>query len=202
MEVDEGRAREARDNFSRAGLAGSRQRHRRRRAAEDCPCLRPFDLIFQDGASKLYTPPLDCLVALFRPGGLLLTPTSSGSARSFPASRPCPRHDPDDTRAIMEYQPMPRRTSGAADEHRAAARRVVAISVKRSLENDIDLAASGHRRRGKARPAGIETDSSKLSPDPTRPSASPISTTTRAAVDDHHRTFGRRRGAASSPRSA
>ena len=33
----------------------------------------PFDLIFQDGDKKLYGPMLDRLVALLRPGGLLVT---------------------------------------------------------------------------------------------------------------------------------
>ena len=33
----------------------------------------PFDLIFQDGAKGLYGPLLDRLVALLRPGGLLVT---------------------------------------------------------------------------------------------------------------------------------
>ena len=33
----------------------------------------PFDLIFQDGDKQLYVPLLDRLVALLRPGGLLVT---------------------------------------------------------------------------------------------------------------------------------
>ena len=33
----------------------------------------PFDLIFQDGDKQLYAPLLDRLVALLRPGGLLVT---------------------------------------------------------------------------------------------------------------------------------
>ena len=33
----------------------------------------PFDLIFQDGDKQLYTPLLDRLVELLRPGGLLVT---------------------------------------------------------------------------------------------------------------------------------
>src|SRR4051812_33255888 len=73
MELDAERAREARDNFARAGLAdrtsvivGDVERMIAKVAG-------PFDLIFQDGSKKLYEPLLDRLVALLRPGGLLVT---------------------------------------------------------------------------------------------------------------------------------
>ena len=49
------------------------QRHRRRRAADDRESVGTFDLIFQDGSKPLYVPLLDRLVALLRPGGLLVT---------------------------------------------------------------------------------------------------------------------------------
>ena len=68
MEVDAERAREARENFARAGLAdrvsvivGDAQRKLAKVSG-------PFDLIFQDGDKQLYVPLLDRLVELLRPG--------------------------------------------------------------------------------------------------------------------------------------
>src|SRR5262245_42248762 len=73
IEMDETRARRARENFARAGLAdkasvmvGDAQRMVAKVSG-------PFDFVFQDGAKQLYTPLLDRLVALLRPGGLLVT---------------------------------------------------------------------------------------------------------------------------------
>ena len=67
MEVDQDRAREARDNFSRAGLAdranvmvGDAERMLAKVSG-------PFDLIFQDGDKRLYVPMLDRLIDLLRP---------------------------------------------------------------------------------------------------------------------------------------
>src|SRR5881227_2595317 len=71
MQMDPERAREARGNFTRAGLAdrvtvivGDAERMIAKVAG-------PFDLIFQDGDKHLYVPLLDRLVSLLRPGGLL-----------------------------------------------------------------------------------------------------------------------------------
>src|ERR671934_2146281 len=73
FEMDEARARRARENFTRARVAdranvivGDVQRMLAKVAG-------PFDLIFQDGDKRLYTSLLDRLVALLRPGGLLVT---------------------------------------------------------------------------------------------------------------------------------
>src|SRR4051812_18934118 len=73
MEFDEDRARQARENFARAGVAdrvtviiGDAQRMLAKVSG-------PFDLIFQDGDKKQYGPMLDRLVDLLRPGGLLIT---------------------------------------------------------------------------------------------------------------------------------
>src|SRR5436853_5457724 len=67
LEMDEDRARTAREHFSRAGLAdratviiGDAQRMLAKVSG-------PFDLVFQDGDKKLYTPLLDRLVGLLRP---------------------------------------------------------------------------------------------------------------------------------------
>src|SRR2546426_12515155 len=63
MEVDEARAKTARENFARAGLAdrvngivGDAQRMLHKVSG-------PFDLIFQDGDKKQYGPMLDTMVA-------------------------------------------------------------------------------------------------------------------------------------------
>src|SRR5919198_3443427 len=73
MEMDPDRAREARENFTRAGVSdrvnvivGDAERMIAKVAG-------PFDLIFQDGDKPLYVPLLDRLVSLLRPGGLLVT---------------------------------------------------------------------------------------------------------------------------------
>ncbi len=73
LELSAERAARARSNFERAGLAdrisvivGDASRYLHKVAG-------PFDLVFQDGAKTLYEPLLDRLVALLRPGGLLVS---------------------------------------------------------------------------------------------------------------------------------
>jgi len=104
MEVDEARARTARDNFSRAGLAdrvnvivGDAQRMLHKVAG-------PFDLIFQDGDKKQYGPMLDTLVGLLRPGGLLVTDNVLWNGEIVPGFVVKQRHrDPSDGAAIVKY---------------------------------------------------------------------------------------------------
>jgi predicted O-methyltransferase YrrM len=103
MEVSEERAREARENFVRAGLSdrvsvivGDAQR-------KITKVSGPFDLIFQDGDKKLYSPLLDRLVALLRPGGLLITDNVLWDGEVVPGFAAAPHHDAADTRAIAEY---------------------------------------------------------------------------------------------------
>src|SRR5262245_23914577 len=69
FEINPDRARQARENFARAGLAdratvmvGDAERLLAKVAG-------PFDLIFQDGDKKQYGTLLDRLVGLLRPGG-------------------------------------------------------------------------------------------------------------------------------------
>jgi predicted O-methyltransferase YrrM len=104
LEVDEARARLARDNFSRAGLAdrvnvivGDAERTLTKLAG-------PFDLIFQDGDKSKYGPLLDRLVDLLRPGGLLVTDNVLWSGNVVPGfhAAPVPR-DVDATNAIADY---------------------------------------------------------------------------------------------------
>jgi predicted O-methyltransferase YrrM len=103
MELSEDRAREARDNFARAGVAervsvivGDAQ-------LKIAKVSGPFDLIFQDGAKTLYEPLLDRLVALLRPGGLLVTDNVLWNGEVVPGFAGTPTQDPGETRAIAAY---------------------------------------------------------------------------------------------------
>ena len=103
MEMNADRAREARNNFERAGLAdrvnvivGDAQRMLAKVAG-------PFDVIFQDGDKHLYSPLLDRLVTLLRPGGLLITDNVLWDGEVVPGFVARPQRDPGDTRAIAEY---------------------------------------------------------------------------------------------------
>ena len=102
MEMDAGRAKEAQGNFDRAGLTnrvsvmlGDAQRLIAKVAG-------PFDLIFQDGDKKMYTPLLDRLVSLLRPGGLLVTDNVLWDGKVVPGIVTSAADDKD-TRAIAEY---------------------------------------------------------------------------------------------------
>ena len=103
MEVDESRAKIARENFSRAGLAdrvnvivGDAQRMLHKIAG-------PFDVIFQDGDKKQYGPMLDTLVGLLRPGGLLVTDNVLWNGEVVPGFAGKPHRDPADGIAITKY---------------------------------------------------------------------------------------------------
>jgi predicted O-methyltransferase YrrM len=103
MEVDPERARTARENFARAGVAdrvnvivGDAQRMLAKVAG-------PFDVIFQDGDKEQYGPMLDRLVDLLRPGGLLLTDNVLWNGDVVPGFGTAPTHDAGSTRAITAY---------------------------------------------------------------------------------------------------
>jgi predicted O-methyltransferase YrrM len=103
MELSEERAREARDNFAKAGLAervsvivGDAQ-------LKIAKVSGPFDLIFQDGDKKLYGPLLDRLIGLLRPGGLLVTDNVLWNGEVVPGYSAAPTQNHDDTRAIAAY---------------------------------------------------------------------------------------------------
>jgi predicted O-methyltransferase YrrM len=103
MEMSEERAKEARENFARAGVAervsvivGDAQ-------LKIAKVSGPFDLIFQDGDKKLYEPLLDRLVALLRPGGLLVTDNVLWDGEVVPGFVAKPRQPAADTRAIVAY---------------------------------------------------------------------------------------------------
>jgi predicted O-methyltransferase YrrM len=103
MEVDESRAKVARDNFARAGLAdrvnvvvGDAQRMLHKIAG-------PFDVIFQDGDKKQYGPMLDTLVGLLRPGGLLVTDNVLWNGEVVPGFSAKRHRDPTEGAAIAAY---------------------------------------------------------------------------------------------------
>jgi predicted O-methyltransferase YrrM len=103
MESDPERASEAREHFARAGLTdrvnvmvGDAERMMAKVSG-------PFDLIFQDGDKQLYGRLLDRLVALLRPGGLLVTDNVLWDGEVVPGFKAVAERRPEDTRAIAEY---------------------------------------------------------------------------------------------------
>jgi predicted O-methyltransferase YrrM len=103
MELDPARAKTARSNFERAGLAGrlsvivgdaSRFLHK---------VAGPGDLIFQDGDKRAYEPMLPALVERLRPGGVLVTDNVLWDGEVVEGYIASPRHDAADTSAIRAY---------------------------------------------------------------------------------------------------
>ncbi len=103
MEMDPERARVAREHFAEAGVAtttnvivGDAQRMIAKVSG-------PFDLIFQDGDKHLYTPLLDRLHGLLRPGGLLVTDNVLWNGEVVPGFVEKPQRDPHEAAAIAAY---------------------------------------------------------------------------------------------------
>lgn len=103
LEKDPERAKTAKANFDRAGLAdrvgvivGDAQVTINKVAG-------PFDLIFQDGHKPLYVTLLNTLVSLLRPGGLLVTDNVLWDGEVVPGFVNPPQRNDDDTKAIAEY---------------------------------------------------------------------------------------------------
>jgi predicted O-methyltransferase YrrM len=103
MELSTERAREARANFERAGLADRVNVIVGDAGLMLAKVAGPFDVIFQDGDKQLYSPMLDRLVALLGPGGLLITDNVLWDGEVVPGFVPAPQRNPADTRAIAEY---------------------------------------------------------------------------------------------------
>jgi predicted O-methyltransferase YrrM len=103
MEISAERAQEARSNFARAGLADRVSVIVGDAALKLSKVSGPFDLIFQDGDKHQYTPLLDRLVALLRPGGLLITDNVLWDGEVAPGFVAEPLRNPAETRAIAEY---------------------------------------------------------------------------------------------------
>ncbi|HYM26019.1 MAG TPA: O-methyltransferase [Vicinamibacterales bacterium] len=145
LEMNAERAQEARGNFTKAGLAdrvnvivGDAERMIAKVAG-------PFDLIFQDGDKRQYSPLLDRLVGLLRPGGLLVTDNVLWDGDVVPGFRDTRSHSGDDWLAIAEYNERlakhPLLTTAVVP-----LRDGLSISVKRSasLERSASLQASGN----------------------------------------------------------
>jgi caffeoyl-CoA O-methyltransferase len=103
LELDPARAAIARQNFARAGLSdtvsvivGDADRFVHKVSG-------PFDLIFQDGDKRLYEPLLDTLIALLRPGGVLVTDNVLWDGEVVDGFVKTPRHDATSTDAIRAY---------------------------------------------------------------------------------------------------
>jgi predicted O-methyltransferase YrrM len=103
MEKDPARARVARANFERAGVADRANVMVGDAGVLIAKVAGPFDLIFQDGAKPLYPVLLDRLVERLRPGGLLVSDNVLWDGEVVPGFRDRPQRDPEDTRAIVEY---------------------------------------------------------------------------------------------------
>ena len=103
IEMDRKLAEQARENFVRAQLADRVNVVVGDAAQMIAKVSGPFDLIFQDGDKRLYTPMLDRLIDLLRPGGLLITDNVLWDGEVVPGFVAVPRRDAADTRAIAEY---------------------------------------------------------------------------------------------------
>jgi predicted O-methyltransferase YrrM len=102
MELNEERARAARRNVSRAGLADRVDIV----VGDALPGLAdvsgPFDLIFQDGDKRQYGPMLDRLIELLRPAGLLVTDNVLWSGEVVPGFG-APIRDDETRQALAAY---------------------------------------------------------------------------------------------------
>ena len=103
LELDPARAETARANIERAGrsgqisvIVGDAVRYLHKVAG-------PFDLVFQDSHKPLYEPMLDRLVALLRPGGLLVSDNVLWSGEVVEGYIDPPQRDPADTAALRAY---------------------------------------------------------------------------------------------------
>jgi predicted O-methyltransferase YrrM len=103
IEMNADRAEEAREHFAKAGLADRATVIVGDAARMVAKVAGPFDLIFQDGDKQLYVPLLERLVALLRPGGLLVTDNVLWDGDVVPGFRQTPSHGGHDAKAIAEY---------------------------------------------------------------------------------------------------
>jgi predicted O-methyltransferase YrrM len=145
IEMDPERARIARQNFERAGLADRVSvivGDARRMVAK---VAGPFDLIFQDADKPLYPAMLDRLVELLRPGGMLVTDNVLWDGEVIPGFVREPQRNVDDTRAIGEYNQR-LNAHPALLVSTVPLRDGVAIAVKRAAGEPADQALSRARR--------------------------------------------------------
>ena len=131
MEAEPERARQARENFARAGLTDRASVIVGDAGLTVAKVSGPFDLIFQDGDKRQYGPMLDRLVSLLRPGGLLVTDNVLRSGEVVPGFVPRPQQDAGETQAIVDYN-LRLSAHQALMTSIVPLRDGVAISVKRS----------------------------------------------------------------------
>ncbi len=103
IEIEPANAAMARENFARAGLSD-----RTNVMVGDGGLLvskvsGPFDLIFQDSDKFLYEPMLERLIALLRPGGLLVTDNALWGGEVVRGYVDRPRHEEGSAQAIDSY---------------------------------------------------------------------------------------------------
>jgi predicted O-methyltransferase YrrM len=103
MEIDDERAREARQNIARAGLSDRVNVMVGDAALLVAKVAGPFDFIFQDGHKRLYEPLLDRLIALLRPGGILVTDNVLWEGQVVPGYKPAATQDPTMKDLIVSY---------------------------------------------------------------------------------------------------
>lgn len=132
MEKDAERAALAKANFERAQLSDRVSVVVGDAALKIVKVSGPFDLIFQDGHKPLYNTLLDKLVALLRPGGLLVTDNVLWDGEVVPGFVNPPQRDAADTRAIADYNER-LNTHPQLLTSTVPLRDGVAISVKRVL---------------------------------------------------------------------
>jgi predicted O-methyltransferase YrrM len=103
LEINEDRAREARDNFARAGVADRTTIIVGDATLKLAKLSGPFDLIFLDTDKQLYVALLDRLVSLLRPGGLLVADNVLWDGEVVPGYVEQPTRRPEDTHAVSEF---------------------------------------------------------------------------------------------------
>jgi predicted O-methyltransferase YrrM len=97
------RAARARANLARAGVGDRANIMIGEASRLVAKVSGPFDLILQDGDKAEYDPLLDRLVALLRPGGLLVTDNALWNGEVIPGYVAEPIKNADDTAAIAAY---------------------------------------------------------------------------------------------------
>lgn len=103
MERDPARAAVARGHFADAGV-GTRVNVMVGEAARLVHKVAgPFDLIVQDGEITVYGPMLDRLVALLRPGGVLVSDNVLWAGDVVPGFADHPVHSAESTEVIADY---------------------------------------------------------------------------------------------------
>lgn len=103
FEREHGLAVEARANFARAGVTDLANVMVGDAARLVSKVAGPFDLIFQDGDKLLYEPLLDRLLALLRPGGLLVADNALWRGEVVPGYAAQPHYSADTTAALAAY---------------------------------------------------------------------------------------------------